>query len=236
MAGTSFVIGKGTKVKIALLPVGSRVKPQDTTLTTAASITAKDVDGAATITLSAALPAGTLIAAGNYLGFKAPTTGATVLVQLAADAVAGDTDIDVVSIPEAIAASSVAEFPLRLSGRTNANLGRSGNRTSSVSFDDDGYSDGLTTSIEQTLSMGGNWLPTDAGFCTAELCLTELRESWIILELPKISDAYSKGRVYEGPGSITSLPLEIGADSIITGAIEATFNGKPLYTPDVPTA
>jgi hypothetical protein len=230
----SFVIGKGTKVKIALLPVGSRVTPKEVTITSAATETAKDITAPASINLSGALPAGTLIAAGNYLGFKAPTTGKVVTVQLSADAVAGDTDVDVVSIPEAIAANSVAEFPLRLSGRTNANLGRSGNRTSSVDFDSSGYADGLTTSIEQTITMNGNWLPLDPGFATAEYAFGELREVYLYLELPKISDAYSKGRVYDGPGSITSLPLEIAADGIITGNVEATFNGKPNYTPDKP--
>jgi hypothetical protein len=123
---------------------------------------------------------------------------------------------------------------LRLSGRTSANLDRSGNRTSAVDFDSDGYSTGLTTSIEQKLTLNGNWLPSDAGFATAEHAFAELREVYVWLELPRISDAYSKGRIYHGPASIDSLPLEVAADGIITGNIEITFNGRPSYTPDLP--
>lgn len=230
----SFVIGKGTKVFTALLPVGSRVEPQPVTLTVTNAAQPKDTTSPATITLSAALPAGTLIAAGNYLGFRAPNTGKTVLVQLIEDAEAGDTAVTVSMIPEEIAAASVAQFPLRLAGRTNANLSRSGSRQSSVDFDSDGYADGLTTSLEQGITMNGNWLPTDAGFATAEYGCENLRELYFWLEMPKISAAYSKGRIYHGPGSITSLPLEIPADGIITGNIEATFNGRPNFEPDQP--
>lgn len=230
MATTSFVIGKGTKVDIAMLPVGSRVEPTSTTITLG-TLAAKDVVGGASITVPA-LGAGVFIPEGSYLGFVAPTTGKTVIVQLSADADAGDTTLSVEQIPEDIASGSVATYPLRLSGRTAANIGRSGNRVSATDFDSDGYADGLTASIEQTLEVPGNWLPLDAGFATAEYAFTELREIYIWLELPKISAAYSKGRIYKGAASITDLPLEIPADGIITGNISIAFNGKPDLVAD----
>lgn len=234
MAKTSFVIGKGTKVSIAMLPEGSRVEPTATTITLAAAAS-KDIVGGASITVPA-LGAGVLIPNGSYLAFVAPTTGKSVLVQLTADADAGDTTLAVREIPEDIASGSVATYPLKLAGRTAANIGRSGNRVSAVDFDSDGYSDGLTASIEQTLELPGNWVPTDAGFATAEYAFTELRECYVILELPKISSAYSKGRIYKGAASITDLPLDVAADGVITGNISITFNGKPTLVPDVAVA
>jgi hypothetical protein len=82
----NFVIGKGTKVRIALLPLGDQTEPLTATLTTGASPTVKDTSSPATITLSGAIGDGVKIPAGNYLSFKAPTTGKLVLVKLAADA------------------------------------------------------------------------------------------------------------------------------------------------------
>lgn len=234
--GTSFVIGKGTKVRIAMLPLGSEIEPISATLTIGVTPIAKDIAGEATIELLAALPTGFKAPAGSFLQFVAPTTGKSVLVQLKEDALATETELTVESIPEAIAASSVAVYPLKLGGRTAANLARSGNRTSTVDFDSDGYSKGLTTSIENGITFPGNWLPQDAGFATAEFAFQELRQAYIWLELPRISDAYSKGRIYHGPASLTSVPLEIAADGIITGNVEASFEGKPNYTPDTPAA
>lgn len=230
MAKNSFVIGKGTKVSIALLPVGSTVEPEETTITLAAAAS-KDITGGATITVPA-LATGVLIPSGSYLAFVAPTTGKSVLVQLTADAEATDTSLAVREIPEDIANGSVAVYPLRLAGRTAANIGRSGNRVSSVDFDSEGYSTGLTASIESTLELPGNFIPTDAGFATCEHAFLELREIYVWLELPKISSLYSKGRIYKGPASITDLPLDVGADSIVTGNISLAFNGKPDYVPD----
>lgn len=230
MATTSFVIGRGTIVELAMLPTGSRVEPTATTITLAA-LAAKDVTGGASITVPA-LASGVVIPAGSYLGFVAPTTGKTVIVQLSADADTGDTTLSVEQIPEDIASGSVATYPLRLSGRTAANIGRSGNRISAVDFDSDGYSDGLTASIEQTLEVPGNWLPLDAGFATAEYAFTELREVYVWLTLPVISSAYASGRIYKGPASITDLPLEIPADGIITGNISIAFNGRPTLVAD----
>ncbi len=230
-------IGKGTKVKISLLALGDRTKPKEVTLTSAATETAKDTISPATVPLTGALPADAFVPAGNYVTFTAPLTGKQVTVQIIADAEEGDTSLNVSIIPEAIAASSVAEFPMKLKERTAANLGRAGNRVSATDFDSDGYADGSTTGIEQTLEIPGNWSPQDAGFATAEWGFTNAfeREFWVEEELPRISNAYSKGRVYEGPFSITNLPLEVPAAGVITGNISGAFNGKPLYTPDTPT-
>lgn len=232
---SSFVLGKGTKVDIAMLPVGSKTEPTPITLTTGATPTAKDTTPSATIALTTAIPTGKeTIPAGSFLGFKDPATGKVVMVQLTADAKAGDTNLTVDIIPEAIAPNSVAQYPLRLSGRTNANIGRSGNRIEATDFDSSGFSTGLTASISQTVECGGNYLPNDPGFRTAEHAFTNLREVYVWIELPKISDAYSKGKIYKGFASITDLPVEIPADGILTGNVSLAINGELFVVPDVP--
>lgn len=235
MSKTPFILGKGTLVEIAMLPVGGDTEPVRATLTTQSSTITKDTDGSGTITLSAALGAGILIPAGSFLGFTAPTTGKVVLVQLTADAKAGDTNLSVDTIPEDIAASSVAKYPLKLSARKTANLGRSGKRETSVTFDDAGYESGLVSLISQKLDFDGNYLPGDAGFATAEYAFTNLREIYYWLTLPKSSDAYTTGKIYKGFASITDLPIDIAADGIITGKISVACNGAPIVSAEVPT-
>lgn len=233
---TSFLLGKGTKLEIAMLPEGSKVEPSPLTLTIGASAVAKDITSPASIPLTAALAAGKLIPAGSFLGFKAPTTGKIVMVQLIEDAAAGDTELVVESIPEEIAGSSTATYPLRLSARTNANIGRSGNRVSSVDFDSGAFETGLTASISQTLEMNGNYLPNDAGFRTTEYAFTNLREVYIWVELPRSSAAYSKGKIYKGFASIGDLPIEIPADGIITGNVSLAINGEMQIVAETPVA
>lgn len=226
---TSFLIGKGTVVKIALLPIGSRVEP----IAVPNIEVAADADaGTDSISLKTALPENVLIPAGTSLKFRNPTTGDPFLSQLRQDAKAGDASLAVFALGEKIVTDSTSTYPLKLAARTAANLGRSGNRQESVNFDSDGYSDGLTTSITQTLSLPGNWLPSDDGFATAEYAFLELREVYVWLTMPKIKQAATKGRTYHGPASINSIPIDDSADGIVTGNIEVTFNGRPNYDPD----
>lgn len=233
MAATVFKLGKGTVCRVAMPPLGSTAFPDPLTLTTGATATAK---GASAITLTPAIPANKQsIPAGSYLGFVAPTTGAVVVAQLTADLASGATTAAVVSLGEAIPASSVAVYPLRLSGRTGANIGRDGNRTEAIDFDSDGFASGLTSSISQTIELAGNYLPLDAGFLTMEYAFTALREIYFEIELTPVSAAYTKGKIYRGRASINSLPVEIPADGIITGNISLAVNGAMTIVPDVPT-
>lgn len=226
----TFVLGSNTICKISMLPLGSRVEPVAATPTVSSGAVVK---GATTITMTGPLAAGVIIPAGTYLNFK-DNAGKEVLIQLSADAVTGNTTLPVFATPEVITAGSTSEFPMKLRGRTNADIGRTGNRVSSVTFDEYGYSDGLTASIEQTVTANGNWSSLDAGYATTEFAFLEKRECWIIVELPKSSDAYIKGRIYKGPGSITSAPLAVPADGIITGNLEMAFGGKPFMINPVP--
>lgn len=221
--------GKGTKIFVAGLPDGVETEPVAATLTHQATAATAKSAAAATITLETALPAGFFAAAGNYLSFVDPVTGNEVLVQLAQDASATDTDINVTRVPENIAVNSVAEFPLRLRNRTTANLDRSGNRETFVTFDDDRFEKGLTVSLSNGIDFDGFWSPLDAGYATMEHWFNEgFAQIYIILETPNPKPtAYVKGKVYKAVGSITSMPLPLDASSLTQGQIQAAFNGKP---------
>ncbi|MEL6215179.1 MAG: hypothetical protein AAFQ99_05825 [Pseudomonadota bacterium] len=221
--------GKGTKIFVAGLPDGVETEPVAATLTHQAAGATSKSSSATTITLETALPAGFFAAAGNYLSFVDPLTGNEVLVQLAQDASATDTDLNVTRVPEDIAINSTAEYPLRLRNRTTANLDRTGNRETFVTFDDDKFEKGLTTSIANGIDFDGFWSPLDAGYATMEHWFNEgFDQIYIILETrnPKPT-AFTKGKIYKGPGSITSMPLPIEASSLTQGQIQAAFNGKP---------
>lgn len=226
---TNFVIGKGTKLYVYLPGADPTVEPVAATPTVGAAGSPK---GATTVTI-APLPAGTLIPSGTYLNFQ-EANGAEKIARLTADAVGGDTALDVAPLPEAVGAGATADWPLRLRGRTNANLDRTGNRVTAITFDDDGYENGLTSSISNGLTTDGNWLPLDAGYATVEYAFNELKEVYIKLELPVPSSAYSKGRVYKGPASITGMPLAASADGVITGNVSLSLNGKPTIDDPVP--
>lgn len=227
----NIILGKGSKVSLSIPGSDSSVEPIAAIPTIGATGPAK---GATEISI-AALPSGVLIPSGAYLNFK-QSNGAEKIARLTADAVGGDTTIEVAALAEAILSGATAAWPLRLRGRTNADLDRTGNRISSTSFDDDGYTTGLTASITNGLTTNGNWLPLDAGYATAEYAFNELMEIYIKLELPVPSRAYSKGRVYKGPAGITGMPLAVPADGVISGNIQMAFNGKPTIVDPVPVA
>jgi len=223
MAKTPFFTGKGVELWLAALPDGIETEPTEFTAT--ASAAAK---GATTITVTPALPADSFVPKDSYIN-AVSALGYEVLVQLDADADAGDTSLSVKPLPEAIVAGSTVEYPLKLRARTTADLDRSGNRVTTVTFDDDAYESGRTTTISIGLNMQGNWSPLDAGYATAEHWFNEGYQQlyfWMQLPNPRPT-VYSKGKVYKGTGSITSMPLSAPADGIITGNIDAAFNGKP---------
>lgn len=229
---TVFKLGKGTICRVAMMPDGVTTFPSKLTLTTG-SAAAK---AATSITITAVPANSQPVPTGSYLGFVNSTTGAVVVAQTTADLVSAATTISVTALPEAIASGSTCLYPLRLSGRTGANIGRDGNRTEVIDFDSAGFASGLTTSVSQTIQMQGNFLPVDAGFLTMEYAFTNLRQVYVEIEMTPISALYTTGRIYKGLASIDSLPVEIPADGIITGNISMSINGLLTVVADVPVA
>ncbi|MEH2467852.1 hypothetical protein [Nostoc sp.] len=213
---------KGTKLYLALLPTGVRAKPVDQTLTTSGASNAAIAKGVTSIPLEQ--PVTGLIPKGQWLLFK-DTDGVERLAQLSADATVGATALAVYTLPEAIADAAVAEFPVRIQARSGASVGRSANLQSSITFDSGSERDGTTTSRERSLSAGGNYLYYDAGLRTAEYAYENDQEVWVRRVLPPPSDAYSAGKLTEGPSAITSIPDEVPADGFVSQNLEVAFLG-----------
>jgi hypothetical protein len=225
----SFIIGRGSSIKLALPGPDASVEPVAATVT----LTAAAAAGATSLSVSA-LPTGSRIPAGSFLQFVDSATGKEVVVQVTATALATATTLTVAAIPEAIPNGSTAAWPVLLRARETANISRQGNRVTSFTFDNDGYEDGLTATITNGITANGNYLPLDAGYRLAEYAFLEFKEVYAWLELPPPSAAYAKGMTYKGRASITSIPLDIPADNIVKANIEMAFNGKPVIVQPVP--
>ncbi|MHC5755552.1 MAG: phage tail protein [Nostoc sp.] len=213
---------KGTKLYLALLPTGVRAKPVDQTLVAAGVSSAAIAKAATSIPIEDALTG--LIPKGQWLLFK-DESGVERLAQLSADAVVGATTLAVFALPEAIADGSTAEFPVRIQARSGASVARSANLQSSITFDSGSERDGTTTSRERGLSAAGNYLYYDAGLRTAEYAYENDQEVWVKRILPPPSDAYSLGKLTEGPAAITSIPDEVPADGFVSQNLEVAFLG-----------
>jgi hypothetical protein len=223
---------KGTKLFLALLPLGIRIKPTKQSLKI---VTANDAPTIAKNATSIPLevPVDGLIPKGQYFLFK-DADGIERLAQLSADAVDGATSLTVYALPEAIADGATAEYPVRIQARTSASVARSASLQSTITFDSGAERDGTTTSRERGLSAGGNYLHFDAGLRTAEFAFENDLEVWIMRELPPPTGAYSVGKTTEGPAAITSLPDEAPADNFITQGFEAAFLGTCIESPPKP--
>lgn len=225
----SFIIGRGTKVFIAMPGPDASVEPVAGTVTLSAAAT----KGATSLSVTIA-PSGVLIPVGSYLQFVAPN-GKEVPVRVNAGATSSTTTLTVNAIPEDIPNASVAAWPVLLRARETANVSRQGNRVNSFTFDNEGYEDGMTASITNGITANGNYLPLDAGYRMVEEAFLNLKEIYAWIELPPPSSAYSKGAVYKGRASITSIPLDVPADNIVKANIEMAFNGKPTFLNPTPT-
>ncbi|MFN6535517.1 MAG: phage tail tube protein [Nostoc sp. EkiNYC01] len=223
---------KGTKLYLALLPVGVRAKPTEQILTTSGASNAAIAKSATSIPLEAAVDG--LIPKGQWLLFK-DGDGVERLAQLSADAVDGATALAVYALPEAIADGATAEFPVRIQARSGASVSRSANLQSSITFDSGSERDGTTTSRERGLSAAGNYLYYDAGLRTAEYAYENDQEVWVKRVLPAPSSAYSIGKVTEGPAAVTSIPDEVPADGFVSQSLEVAFLGYCSETQPKPT-
>jgi hypothetical protein len=226
-----FFIGRGASVVVAGLPDGISTEPITCIPTVAATAPAK---AAVSITITA-LPVGSFIPSGSYLNFV-DSVGYETVVQLSADAVGAATTLTVLPLAEAIKVGATATYPLPLRARTSADIGRQGKRITSFTFDTGGYEQGLNATLSNDIKLKGNWSPSDAGYATAERWFNEFYQQmyfWIYLPNPKPT-VYKAGRIYKGPASISAMPLTVPADGIITGDIDAAFNGKPVVVDPAP--
>lgn len=220
----AFIIGRGTVVTVAPLEPGVRAEIPEQTITVGA--TAATV-AATTITV-APLEEPLAASAENpvFLAFEDAVDGSDRFVVVVAPAAAGDTTLTVAPLKRAVAAASTAIFPVKLLARTSADIATTAADTTSTTFDDGGFSDGVVTSAGYTVSCGGNLLQLDAGYRTCLYAYQNFREVQIRIQLPNPGAGYTKGYVYTGVASVTDIPVTNPSDGIITNPISLTIRGK----------
>lgn len=233
MAKTEYIIGRGTQILVAPLDC-DLVFPESVIFTLQA-----DLDPATSptsITVSATTNTRTIRAYPEkpvYLLFTDPTTGREVSVKVIDDIEPGATTltIDGTFTKREIVANSTAPFPVRLSARSAANLNPEDDTAEIESFDNDGWRDYIRTSLGQTLSCPGPYLPLDPGWLTSLSSRLTFHKIYaeIIFPKPTCDDSYTRGHRVYGAAHVTNIPIEDGAKAIITGNIDLQFCGKVTW-------
>lgn len=219
-----FIIGRGTKVTIALLPLGVREEVVPQVITVGATEAA-----AAATTITVAPLTEPIFASPTspvFLAFEDAVTGGERFVKVVANAADGATTLTVEALKRAIAPDSTSVYPVKLQARTSADLSTTSNDVTSTTFDSGGYVDGIVASIGYGLSCPGNFLQLDAGFRTAFFAFNEFREVWIALEMPNPGAGYTKGYVFKGAASVTDCPISDPADGVVSANVSLAMRGK----------
>lgn len=224
MSSEKFIIGRGTKVHVALLPPGSNTEIVPQTITSsalaAAAATSLSVEAITeALTASSAYPI--------FLSFADAVDGTDKPAKVVANAADSATSLTVATLVKAINDGSTAEYPVKLHARTGVDINPNANDTTTQTFDDDGYETGVVTRLGYGVSCPGNFLSMDAGFKTCFYAFNEFKNNiWLRIELPA-PDGYTTGYVFKGSARVTNMPLNVPAGEIVTCNIEFKFNGKP---------
>ena len=248
MANSKFLIGRNTNIYVAPAGLSNGDVPgngNDNSTTAldnkwTATVDALAAKGATTITLTvgSGIPAGsTVIPANTYLNFV-DANGVSVPVQVTAEA--DPTAAEVVSLTVAalvadVPAGATATYPTFVALRNSANIGLNGNRINFFAFEDGGHESGTNATISTSLSLGGNFAATDAGFLNIQYLYEQFCQAYFFVELSASDDRFQRGVVYQGLGTITSITTDIPSDNFITGAVEAAFDEAPLKYDQDPT-
>ena len=222
--GQQQVLAKSTKIYVARPPSADFrgiLTPQTITVTTAAAA------AATSITVTALTQP--IIASADYPGFLTftdPVTGVERLAEITDSADIGDTTLTVAPLKRAISSDSTALHPVLLSARTSANFTPNLNNIDSITFDNDGYNDGLVSQAGYTSSAPGNFLPLDAGLMTCMEAVKQFSNVYLEIRL-KAPEGYASGWQFKGIAGVTGLPIDVPADNIITASPEFTWRGEP---------
>lgn len=222
--GQQQVLGRGAKIYVARPPSADFrgvLTPQTITVTTGAA--------AAAISITVAALTQPVIASTEYPGFLTftdPITGVERLAEITESADIGDTTLTVAPLKRAISADSTALHPVLLSARTSTNFTPNLNNIDSITFDNEGYNDGLVTQAGYTSSAPGNFLPLDAGVMTCMEAVNQFSNVYLEIRL-KAPEGYTSGWHFKGIAGVTGFPIEVPADNIITASPDFTWRGKP---------
>lgn len=224
----TFQVGAGNKVflYVALLPLGDRTEPTDSTITAASGITS----GATTITVAALTGA---IGGGTPLTFNNGTNSLTVY--LAADAKIGDTTLTILPTTAALTGSSTAMYKakLRLLGGTQLSADINANRTSVLVFEDPlGYEDGAIVSQSWQLPWTGNLLSDDQAFrrvfYAASMAIAG-RELYVWQTDPPPA-GFTVGDGLKGPCVAMNFKKSLQSTQIVTFSTDFMGQGSPTIT------
>jgi hypothetical protein len=218
----SFQIGRGTVVEYA------------------AATPSCQEPGRAVITLTAleavsALPASIAIAAitepnfyvptGDWLEVEDEATGIVVLVQLAQPLITGDTNIDVVSVDQAITASSTITYPPVLKRRTGASIEDNGTMVNSFAFEDGGYEVAANTTREVPVSLPGDYSGSSAAYRNFRNSARAGRKGYLWVTDPLIDESYNTGETFKGVIVIGNVPKNISSTEITKSDLTCKFIG-----------
>jgi len=223
--GQQLVLAKGAKIFVARPPSADFrgvLIPQTVTVTTAAA--------AAAVSITVTALTQPIIADADYPGFLTftdPITGVERLAEITATSDIGDTTLTVAPLKREIGAGFTALHPVLLSARTSTNFTPTLNNIESITFDSDGFNDGLVTQAGYTSSAPGNFLPLDAGLMTCMEAVAQFSNVYLEIRL-KAPEGYATGWQFKGIAGVTGLPIEVPADNIVTASPEFSWRGQTV--------
>ena len=227
MSNGKYTIGRGTKVRVALMNECDRIIPEKPvfTVTTAAD------EGDTTLSVSVAPATTRPIVGPTYLNFI-EANGKSHLVKVSGDIPAGATaTLTVEALKQDLPLNAIAVFPVLLGNRTSASLNDADSQQDVMTFDNNGWRDQVTTMLGNGLELPGYYSPLDAGWNTCFFARLNFREVFWELELPKPgceSTGYTKGHIVRGFGGV-QMPLEVPSDNIINANITITSRGPVTF-------
>ncbi|MBD2005616.1 MULTISPECIES: hypothetical protein [Cyanophyceae] len=227
MSNGQYEVGRGTKVRVAVLNDCDRVFPESTVFTVA---TTAVLANATSITVTVAPATTRIIKAPVWLLFE-DATGKQVPVKVTADIAAGATTLTILAPKRGIAIGATAPYPVLLRNRTNANLTSDDAQQDVMTFDNDGWKDQITTMLGNGVSANGYFSSTDPGLKSIMFARENFKELYLELELPKpgCDNTYTKGFVFRGFAGVQGVPIEIPSDNIMNCNLEFKFRG-PVTT------
>jgi len=214
-AGHAPTLGRETDVWIALLPLGSRVKPVTQQLTIATA-------GGSTTTLTVTQTIDTPIQAGQYLTFTLISTGVEYMVRVATTVSSGSSITIATAVEGGIPDGAVAAFPSYLWDRTGADVDRSYNEATFATFNTGGDEDGVSTGASKTITLPGIFYNKNDGYMTALFAADNGREVWVTRKI--------RDQIIEGAASVTAAPSASPVDGFVSADLTLKFRGKATET------
>lgn len=172
---------------------------------------------------------------GQYLCF-ADQDDLEKLALVTVDAVVGATSLVTKKLDEAIAATSLAEFPTYLWDRSDASLDETYANNKTVTFNTGGAQNAVPTTIDRKITLPGEFWHYNAAFRTAVAVADAQEYVYVKRVEPAPNDNFVSGDAIEGRALIASVKRAGQANSPITGDLEVEFSGPTKKSDPVPVS